>query len=57
MTDDEAVKALDAIASGMSGDPEVAHSKADDVLLAIAEPEVAAAYQRVVDACKWWATA
>ena len=40
---EEAVVALDAIAAG---DNEVAHGSADDILLAVAPPEVAEAWRR-----------
>lgn len=38
-------------------DPEEAHSNADDILLANVDPIIAAAYRRLVDRCRWWATA
>lgn len=53
----EAIRALNALAENMAGDPEVAHSSADAILLGLVPEEVAAAYYRVVDACAWWATA
>ena len=50
----EAVARLDAIDAS---DPERAHSAADDVLLYYADAEIAAAYQRLIDRCPWWAAA
>lgn len=38
-------------------DPEVAHGKADDLLLSAVNPSVAAAYRRLMDRCSWWAGA
>lgn len=52
-----AVERLNRIAAVSSGDPEAAHGAADEVLLAMVPAEVRQAYQRVVDACAWWATA
>ena len=49
-----AALALDSLDTS---DPEEAHGNADAILLANAHPSVAAAYQRVVDRCNWWATA
>lgn len=40
-----------------TGDPERAHSLADDLLLAAVPPEVRAAYQRLVARSPWWAGA
>lgn len=54
MTAEEAVGILDSIPSG---DPEGAHGEADNVLLAVAGPDVRAAYQRLVRRCAWWACA
>lgn len=53
----DAIDRLDAIAAAMSDDPEIAHSEADAVLLSVVDPAVKAAYERVVAACRWWATA
>lgn len=54
----EAIKLLDELAASVSGrDPEEAHVKADEVLLFLVDPEVRAAYERVVEACRWWAYA
>lgn len=50
----EAIERLDATSGG---DPEGAHSDADDVLLALVDPEVAEAYERLVGRCRWWACA
>lgn len=55
MTTEEAVKALDAIDG--NDDPEVAHVEADRVLYTIVPPEVQAAYDRVLNRTRWWATA
>jgi hypothetical protein len=38
-------------------DPERAHATADADLLHAVHPEVAAAYQRVVERTRWWACA
>lgn len=51
------VSKLDAIAEWAAGDPEVAHGNADDILLEVVAPEVRAAYERVAEACPWWACA
>ena len=50
-----AVAKLDAIDGGR--DPEGAHGEADKILLRMVPPEVAAAYRRLVDRARWWATA
>lgn len=52
---DKVVEALDNI--DPVGDPEVAHSTADDLLLACVPHEVADAYQRLVQRSPWWACA
>ncbi len=39
------------------GDPEEAHSEADEIILSLVSIEVAAAYQALVERCAWWATA
>jgi pyrroline-5-carboxylate reductase len=57
MTESEAIRRLDEIAATLASDPEAAHSEADAVLLATVPQTVADAYQRVVDACPWWAYA
>lgn len=50
----DAVKILE----GLSGaDPEISHSTADAVLLAMVPKEVADAYRKVLDRCAWWASA
>ncbi|MCM0622492.1 hypothetical protein [Nocardioides bruguierae] len=51
---DSAVARLDRIDGS---DPDAAHGTADDVLLTEVPPDVAAAYQRVIDRCSWWAGA
>jgi len=38
-------------------DPEAAHNRADDVLLANVDPLIADAYKRLVERCEWWASA
>lgn len=48
------VRELDAMPVG---DPEGAHSMADQLLLQAVHPEIAAAYARLVDRCEWWACA
>lgn len=53
-TDEDAVKQLDAIPAG---DPDADHGAADDILLSAVHPDVAAAYRRLVDRSRWWATA
>jgi hypothetical protein len=50
----EAIAQLDSIGGG---DPEGAHGEADHVLLVLVDPDVAAAYQRLVGRCRWWACA
>lgn len=50
----DTVAALDAIGGG---DPESAHGRADDVILAAVPREVRDAYQRVIDRQDWWAAA
>lgn len=54
MTKAQAIKALNAIDGG---DPEVAHSQADDILLAYVPEDVRNAYQALVKRCGWWASA
>jgi hypothetical protein len=54
MTRAEAVRRLDALDAK---DPEVAHSDADGILLALVGADVRAAYQRLVERAKWWAHA
>jgi hypothetical protein len=49
-----AVASLDAIGGG---DPETAHAEADEILLDVAPPDVADAYQRLRDRAEWWACA
>jgi hypothetical protein len=46
------VERLDAIGGD---DPEAAHSAADDLLLACVPTDVADAYRRVAERCRWWA--
>lgn len=47
------VQALNAIDAS---DPERAHGQADEILLAAVHAEVAAAYRRLIDRARWWAT-
>jgi hypothetical protein len=54
MTPAEAVRQLDQIAGD---DPEGAHSEVDNILLALVDPDVAAAAKRVTSRCRWWACA
>ena len=54
MTPAEAVAALDAIDAS---DPESAHGRADEILLALLPLDVMAAYLRVTVRAPWWATA
>jgi hypothetical protein len=37
-----------------SKDPEIAHLKADEILLSLVSSDVAAAYQAVAKSCDWW---
>ena len=39
------------------GDPEAAHSEADRIMLEALDPEVAAAYRRLMNRSPWWAAA
>lgn len=59
MSPEEAVAALDAIApdAPTGGDPDGNHGEADKILLAAVHPDVAAAYERLVERSRWWATA
>jgi hypothetical protein len=50
----EAVRRLDAI---HGGEPEGAHSEADEILLACVPLEVREAHQRLVERAAWWACA
>jgi hypothetical protein len=54
LTPGEAVFCLDTISAD---DPEAAHGRADDILLAAVPVEVREAYKRVVDRCPWWGAA
>lgn len=54
MTFSEAVAALDAIDAS---DPETAHIKADEILLALLPNRVTRAYDELVGRCDWWACA
>ena len=36
-------------------DPEVAHAKAEKVLLTVVHPDVKQAHERLVKRCGWWA--
>ncbi len=54
ITPEEAVARLDAIGNG---DPEGAHSEAEDVLLELAPREVQEAFIRVMERQPWWAHA
>lgn len=54
MTPEEAVAALDALDTS---DPESAHFKAEEIALAVAGPDVRAAFDRVAARCRWWAYA
>ena len=51
----EAVVALVSLGALASTDPEAAHSKADEILLSAAPPEVGLAYRRLVEDARWWA--
>lgn len=53
MTIEEAVAAIDA----MKFDPEACHGDADEILVAMVPPEVAAAYRRLQGRMPWWACA
>jgi len=50
-----AVAALDAI--DPTDDPERAHGEVEAILLAALGPEAKAAYDRLVDRARWWASA
>jgi hypothetical protein len=54
VTIDEAVEKLDAI---NASDPEAAHGIADEILLSLLPLEVNQAYTRLVQRCRWWASA
>lgn len=54
ITPSEAASRIDALDAD---DPEAAHGMADDIVLAAAPPEVAAAYWRLVHRSRWWASA
>lgn len=54
MTTADAIAALDAIDVG---DPERAHSEADEILAAVAPGAVRDAYFRVSQRAGWWAAA
>lgn len=54
MTADEAVAKLDDI-SGQ--EPDGDHGRADDILLECVSPRVKAAYERLIERARWWATA
>jgi hypothetical protein len=54
VTNEEAIARLDAV---QPGDPELSHGYADDVLLDLVHPFVAAAYRRLVARESWWASA
>lgn len=53
LTPAEAVRALNAL---RTGDPEAAHGRADDILLAVVPARVQRAYEAVQARTKWWAT-
>ena len=51
-TEEAAIAALRRIDKS---DPEVAHSKAEKVLLSVVHPDVKRAHERLVGRCDWWA--
>lgn len=53
----QAVAALNELTESMTSDPEVAHSRADSILLGLVPSDVASAYRRLVARCGWWASA
>ena len=57
MTGDEAVERLEDLARWNleNRDNEATHGRADDILIDAADPQVRAAYKRVMDTCSWWA--
>lgn len=59
MNAQEAVEALDALGPQNANreDPEMWHSRADGILLAVVPAEVAAAYEALVERSPWWACA
>lgn len=54
MSKREAIQQLNALSGG---DPDGDHGQADKILLAYVPPDMAAAYDRLVDRAAWWATA
>ena len=50
----QAIAELDALTGA---DPEMAHVRADKILLELVDPAVKAAYERVMSRCPWWACA
>jgi hypothetical protein len=57
ITTEDAVEKLNDLLYEKSWDPEVAHSRADDILLSMVPPEVKAAYEELIEGCRWWAFA
>lgn len=49
--DDEAIAKLDALTKG---DPEAAHSEADEILLSLVSPSVADAWRNANDRIGFW---
>jgi hypothetical protein len=39
------------------GDPEDFHGQADEILLALVDPNVRRAYEALIERCSWWAFA
>lgn len=54
--DDITARAVAALNAIDASDSEVAHGKADDILLTLVEPEVVEAYAALTNRCKWWAS-
>ena len=50
----DVIKQLDETGSG---DPEIAHGAADELVLSVVHPGVKEAYERLVKRCGWWARA
>jgi hypothetical protein len=50
-------QAIVRLAAIDTSDPERAHGEADEILLALVGPDVAAAYGEVQIRTRWWATA
>ena len=54
MTEDEAVEALRVIMAKYGHDPEVAHARADAILMRIAPASVREQYEKAADEIGFW---